>query len=58
MQRFMSWPFCAGAFAATSALTLRELSVQHATLEETYMQLTGDVVDYRTADHTAAPAAN
>ena len=47
-----------GEIAATNALTLRELSVQHATLEETYMQLTGDAVDYRTADHTPAPAAN
>jgi ABC-2 type transport system ATP-binding protein len=43
-----------GEIAATNALTLLELAVHQPSLEETYMQLTNDAVDYRTADHFAA----
>ena len=39
-----------GEIAATNELTLQELSAHQASLEETYMQLTGDAVDYRAAD--------
>jgi ABC-2 type transport system ATP-binding protein len=42
-----------GEIAATNALTLLELAVHQPSLEDTYMQLTNDVVDYRTADHVA-----
>jgi ABC-2 type transport system ATP-binding protein len=39
-----------GEIAATNKLTLLELSEHQASLEETYMQLTGDAIDFRTAD--------
>jgi ABC-2 type transport system ATP-binding protein len=42
-----------GEIVATNALTLLELAVHQPSLEDTYMQLTNDVVDYRTADHVA-----
>jgi ABC-2 type transport system ATP-binding protein len=37
-----------GELAARHGLTLHELSVQRASLEEAYMALTDDAVDYRT----------
>lgn len=48
-----------GDLAGKNGLTLHELSTQQATLEETFMQLTRDSVDYRT-DPSAAlvPAGN
>ncbi|UWE13248.1 ABC transporter ATP-binding protein [Actinacidiphila bryophytorum] len=47
-----------GTLARANGITLLELSAHQATLEERYMQLTGDAADYRTpaADHPA-PAA-
>jgi ABC-2 type transport system ATP-binding protein len=36
-----------GEVARANGLTLRELSTQEATLEQRYMELTGDSVDYR-----------
>jgi ABC-2 type transport system ATP-binding protein len=36
-----------GQIAATNELTLQELSDHRASLEETYMQITGDTVDFR-----------
>ncbi|MHB8671708.1 MAG: ABC transporter ATP-binding protein [Acidimicrobiales bacterium] len=43
-----------GEVATANAVALQELSVQFPSLEETYMELTGDAVDYRSGD---APAA-
>jgi ABC-2 type transport system ATP-binding protein len=45
-----------GEIAATNDLTLQELSDHQASLEETYMRLTGDAVDYRTTASTVAEA--
>ncbi|MFG1933148.1 ATP-binding cassette domain-containing protein [Mycobacterium sp. NPDC048908] len=38
-----------GDLAARNAITLHELSTKRASLEEAYMELTGDVTEYRTA---------
>jgi ABC-2 type transport system ATP-binding protein len=40
-----------GEIAATNALALQELSAHQASLEETYMRLTSDAVDYRSVEH-------
>ena len=38
-----------GDLAARNAITLHELSAQQASLEEAYMKLTDEAVEYRTA---------
>jgi ABC-2 type transport system ATP-binding protein len=46
-----------GELARASGVTLQELSTHHATLEQRYMELTRDAVDYRTNERaTLAPA--
>jgi ABC-2 type transport system ATP-binding protein len=47
-----------GEVARAEGLALLELSTQQATLEERYMELTGDSVDYRTAEDTDVLAPN
>jgi ABC-2 type transport system ATP-binding protein len=47
-----------GELACANGVTLQELSMQHASLEQRYMELTGDAVDYRTAQRALVPAAN
>ncbi|MEO8750919.1 MAG: ATP-binding cassette domain-containing protein [Allobranchiibius sp.] len=47
-----------GELARANGLTLRELSTQQPSLEQRYLQLTGDSVDYRPADVTRVPAPN
>ncbi len=48
-----------GELARANGFSLQELSEQHASLEETYMELTKDSVDYQTADGAQhAPAGN
>ena len=47
-----------GELAAANGLVLQELSEHRASLEATYMELTGDAVDYRTHDRARAPDAN
>jgi len=37
-----------GELAAAHGLTVHEVSTQSATLEEAFMRLTGDTVEYRT----------
>ena len=44
-----------GDLARTHEMTLLELSEQQASLEQRYMELTADAVDYRTAEHTPVP---
>ena len=39
-----------GTAAATAQLTLYELAAQEASLEEAYMALTDDLLDYRSTD--------
>jgi ABC-2 type transport system ATP-binding protein len=39
-----------GELAARNAITLHELSTQRASLEEAYLKLTDDDVEYRTVD--------
>jgi ABC-2 type transport system ATP-binding protein len=51
-------PDAVGELARANGLTLRELSSQQASLEERYMELTRDAVDYRTAEGALAPAPN
>src|ERR1700712_2684795 len=46
-----------GTIAWRSHIPLYELAVQHASLEEAFMTLTQDSVEYRSTDHTAAVAA-
>ena len=46
-----------GTLAWQSHIPLYELAVQHASLEEAFMTLTQDSVEYRSTDHTAAVAA-
>lgn len=47
-----------GELAARRGLVLHELHTQHASLEDAYMELTGDSVEYRTGgSRTAAPDA-
>jgi len=43
-----------GELATTNAVPLQELSRQGPSLEETYMELTSDAVDYRSADGASA----
>ena len=47
-----------GEIARTEGLALLELSTQQATLEQRYMELTGDSVDYRTAEDFDVLAPN
>jgi ABC-2 type transport system ATP-binding protein len=47
-----------GELARENGLTLQELSVHQASLEETYMELTRESVDYRPAEDALVPAAN
>jgi ABC-2 type transport system ATP-binding protein len=51
-------PDAVGELARANGLTLQELSSQQASLEERYMELTRDAVDYRTAEGALAPAPN
>jgi len=46
-----------GAIATANALTLHELSAQRPSLEETYMELTRDVVSFRTLDASVVRAS-
>jgi ABC-2 type transport system ATP-binding protein len=45
-----------GDLAGANGLTLHELSTHKASLEETFMELTRDSVDYRTDDDALVPA--
>lgn len=47
-----------GELARVNGLTLLELSVQQASLEQTYMELTRGSVDYRPAEGVPVPAAH
>lgn len=47
-----------GEIAATDGLTLQELSTQQPSLEEMYLELTSDAVDYRAGDDTPLPTAS
>lgn len=47
-------PDVVGELARVNGLRLQELSTQYATLEQRYMELTGEAVDYRAADATFA----
>ncbi|WP_194918698.1 ABC transporter ATP-binding protein [Catenulispora rubra] len=47
-----------GEVARTEGLALLELSTQQATLEQRYMELTGDSVDYRTVEDADVLAPN
>ena len=47
-----------GELAADQALTLHELTPLHASLEDVFMELTSDSVEYRSlADTLPAPSA-
>ncbi|MGI8802049.1 MAG: ABC transporter ATP-binding protein [Solirubrobacteraceae bacterium] len=45
-----------GEIAAANRLTLHELSAHQASLEDTFMELTRDSVDYRTGEGSLVPA--
>ena len=47
-----------GELARANGLTLQELSAHQASLEQRYMELTRDSVDYRTAESAPAPSPN
>ena len=47
-----------GELARANDLTLQELSTQQVSLEQRYLELTGDVVDYRPAEDARVPAEN
>jgi len=47
-----------GEIARTAGVALLELSTRQSTLEQRYMELTGDSVDYRTAEDPSVPAPN
>ncbi len=47
-----------GELARVNHIGLQELSTHQASLEERYMELTGDAVDYRTTGGALAPAPN
>ena len=49
-------PDAIGELARENGFALVELSEQRASLEETFMQLTRDAVDYRTAESAPLPA--
>lgn len=51
-------PDVVGAVARVHGLTLTELATQEASLEQTYMELTRDAVDYRPAGETGVAAEN
>ncbi len=46
-------PDLVGEVAGADGLNLQELSTQHQSLEQRYMQLTGDAVDYRAGEELA-----
>ncbi|RAJ41456.1 ABC-2 type transport system ATP-binding protein [Kitasatospora sp. SolWspMP-SS2h] len=50
-------PAALGELAAAQGVTLHELSPQQASLEEAFMQMTAESVEYRTGGHPGAPAA-
>jgi ABC-2 type transport system ATP-binding protein len=45
-----------GDLAAANAITIHELSLQRASLEDAFMDLTHDSVQYRTGPHANATA--
>lgn len=47
-----------GELARAGGLTLQELSEHQTSLEDRYMELTSDLVDYRTAEGTPVPVPN
>ncbi len=47
-----------GELARQHGFALQELSAHQATLEQTYMELTKESVDYRTAEDASVPARN
>ena len=47
-----------GELARAHGLTLQELSTHQVSLEQRYLELTGDSVDYRPAADTRVPASN
>jgi ABC-2 type transport system ATP-binding protein len=49
-------PDVVGEVARAGGLSLQELSTQQASLEQRYMELTGDSVDYRTAPEALVPS--
>jgi len=51
-------PETVGELARANGLTLLELSAHQASLEQTYMELTRDTVDYRTAGEERVLASN
>jgi ABC-2 type transport system ATP-binding protein len=51
-------PDAVGELARANGLTLQELSAHQASLEQTYMELTRDAVDYRPAEGALVPAPN
>ena len=44
--------------ARANGVTLQELSAHQASLEQTYMELTKDAVDYRIAEDALVPVRN
>jgi ABC-2 type transport system ATP-binding protein len=46
-----------GELAAANGLVLHELSPQVGSLEQAFMQITGDSVEYHTGNAEAAPLA-
>jgi ABC-2 type transport system ATP-binding protein len=51
-------PDAVGELARASGLTLQELSEHQTSLEDRYMELTSDSVDYRTAEGAPVPVPN
>jgi ABC-2 type transport system ATP-binding protein len=47
-----------GELATTHGFTLQELSAHQTSLEQRYLELTSDAVDYRTAGYAPVPAPN
>ena len=47
-----------GEIARANGLTLQELSERQTSLEDRYMELTSDSVDYRTAEGAPVPVPN
>jgi ABC-2 type transport system ATP-binding protein len=46
-----------GDIASAHGITIHELSLQKVTLEEAFMELTHDSVEYRTDSHDTDPTA-
>jgi len=46
-----------GALATANGMTLRELSAHQASLEQRYLELTSDSVDFRPAVHSGVTTA-